>query len=162
MPEVLEEVKPVAETKKTSFLNVLIVGAIIGAGGTVGVDQGLVEPAAQAKIEAFADSVAAYDSTVDYKADSINADNVKPARYAAVRPEQVGSMKSDKFNPLYYHAPDEFVIVKTYRGRQGSKDTTLINSVLVEADEKWLLDVKARAVMENPTVKETENVEKIQ
>ena len=150
--EILDE-KPVEVVKKPLTWKAGFVSGLLAATvGIVGTEQGVIEPAQQAKIEAVADSIAMYDSTVDYKCDSVNAANVSPARYAAVRPSQDGQQLTDKFNPLYYHDTDEFVIVKTYRGKQGSKDTVLVDEKLIEADKRWLLIVKAAAVMENPPI----------
>jgi hypothetical protein len=125
-------------------------GCIAAATTLVGVEKGVLEPQLEARQIFVVDSIAREDSIVTVLADSINAANASPARYAAVRPQVSGNQKTDKFNPPHYHAPDEFCIVKTYRGRQGSKDTVLINEVLVEADAHWLLVSKAAAVLENP------------
>jgi len=152
--------KPVEQQKKTlGWRAAFVAGCIATATTLVGVEKGVLEPQLEARQAFVVDSIAREDSIANALADSINAENVKPARYAAVRPEVEGTMHGDKYNPLYYHRPDEFVIVRTYRGQKGSADTVLLNETLVEADDLWLLDVKARAVMERPPIKEAaENI----
>ena len=149
--------QPVDERPKrtTSWRAAFVAGCIATATTLVGVEKGVLEPQLEARQAFVVDSIAREDSIANALADSINAENVKPARYAAVRPEVEGTMHGDKYNPLYYHRPDEFVIVRTYRGQKGSTDTVLLNETFVEADDLWLLDVKARAVMERPPVRES-------
>ena len=143
----LEAIEPAPVVKKTLGWKAGFAAGVLVAGLPLGYKE-LSDVQLEARKQEVIDSIQVADSVSIVVADSINAANVAPAKYIAVR-AKTDDREENKFNPLKYRRGDkQAVLILTYD--VDGTDTTLMASSLLKGDDWWLLDQRARIVPSPP------------